>query len=209
MNLVPSVQKARKRLSVLAYIAHQRFFGRVAFIHINKCGGSSVEAALGIPNRLHDTARQRIRKVGRARWERMFTFAVVRHPYARVVSHYKFRVQTNQTGLGAAPIGLNAWVRKAYGERDPRYFNDQLFFQPCMFWIGDADGRMLVDAAYKLETLEADWPEICARAGVTVPLPHVNRSDRAAIPTETLDAEAKGIVRDRFAADFAAFGYDA
>ena len=46
------------------YYRWQRRFGRVVFIHINKCGGTSIEAALGIPKKIHDTALRRREMIG-------------------------------------------------------------------------------------------------------------------------------------------------
>ena len=42
------------RLKYCDYLLRQRLGGRYVFIHINKCGGTSVEAALGIPVKIHD-----------------------------------------------------------------------------------------------------------------------------------------------------------
>ncbi|MEZ5715131.1 MAG: hypothetical protein R3D85_08155 [Paracoccaceae bacterium] len=66
------------------FLLQQRDSGRVCFIHTNKCGGTSIETALGIP-KVYDTALQRIAKIGRPAWDRM-CFATTRHPFARVCS---------------------------------------------------------------------------------------------------------------------------
>ena len=39
------------------YLLRQRASARYVFIHINKCGGTSVEAALRIPIKIHDSAQ--------------------------------------------------------------------------------------------------------------------------------------------------------
>ena len=187
------------------YLWMQRVRGGPIFIHINKCGGSSVERALGLPERLHDTALQRRRRIGARAWDANFSFALVRNPEDRVRSHHRFRVQTGQTGLDRAPLGLNDWIRAAYRDRDPAYMNNPLMFAPCHRWLSDADGRILVDRVLRLEDLEAGWPEIEAALGRPVPLGHVNRS-RPAAP-EPLDAEAKRVLTQHFAPDYEAFGY--
>jgi len=87
------------------------------FIHINKTDGTSIEAALGL--RLeHKTAQEKIHQLGLASWRNRFTFAFVRNPWDRVVSHYHYRVETNQTELATRTISFTEWVFRAYGAQD-------------------------------------------------------------------------------------------
>jgi hypothetical protein len=201
---MPSI---RDRLRYYRYLIRQRRSGQYVFIHINKCGGTSVEAALGIPIKLHDTARLRRLKIGRRRWEQAFTFALVRHPYSRVISLYKFRVQTNQTGLGDQPVELNAWVRRAFGEKDPTYYDKPRMFAPCFDWVSDRSGRIIVDYIAKLETIEDQWPVIQERTGKTAPLP-VRNASGPGLGWDVLDDEARRIIRRHFLKDFEVFGYE-
>jgi chondroitin 4-sulfotransferase 11 len=197
----------RHHLRRVRFLLRQRAAGRFVFIHINKCGGTSVEAALGIPCKIHDTARARRLKIGRRRWEEAFTFALVRHPYARAISLYKFRVRTNQTGLGDKPIALNDWVRATFGEKDPAYYDKPLMFAPCFDWLSDGNGRIIVDHAAKLEAIDAEWPTIEARTGRTAALPVHNASGPGPAP-EALDPTSRRIVQGHFQKDFEEFGYE-
>lgn len=206
------VQKLRRELlrkQTQAFLLWQKHFGKVCFIHINKCGGTSVETALRLPL-IHDTALQRIDKIGRKSWDRMMSFTLIRHPYAKAVSHYKYRVKTGQAGLEAGDIGLDEWIVKAYGARDPRYYNNPLMFQPCLDWITDAQGTVLVDEVLRLEEIDSAWPAFSARAfGRHVPLPHSNATGSAAShPAAQLGSEARAVLAQHFAPDFEAFDYD-
>ena len=197
----------RERQRCWRYLLEQRLAGRYVFIHINKCGGTSVEAALGIP-KLHDTARLRRLKIGRRRWEKAFTFALVRHPYSRLISFYKYRARYNQTGLrDERPLDLNAWIRATLADRDPAYYDQPRMFAPCFDWVSDRNGRVIVDYIAKLETIEEQWPVIQERIGEPGALPvrnvSGNRSDR-----EILDGEARRIIQESFRKDFEAFGYE-
>ena len=190
-----------------AFIREQRRTGTFVFIHINKCGGTSVEQALGLP-KIHDTARARRDKLGAERWAAMARFSIVRHPYDKVASHYKYRIKTDQTGLAGRPVDLNEWVRRAYGDRDPAFYDKPLMFAPCRDWLVDADGTLMVDHVAKLETIDADWPKIQALIGTDAALPHANATRHIARASDQLDTASRAIIAKRFAPDFEMFGYD-
>jgi len=189
------------------YIRKLRRTGSVCFIHINKCGGTSVEKALNIP-KIHDTALERIDKIGRARWDELFTFTIVRNPYERIASQYRYRVKTNQTNLGNRPLSLNEWIVETLGKRNGEFYDHPLMFAPCVDWITDSGGHILVDQILQLETLAADWEELKRRSGVTLDLHHENRTlTTRETSIEELNDTALDIVSNHFAADFEAFGY--
>lgn len=200
------VRQYRRQLSRHAYLARQRLFGKFAFIHINKCGGTSIESALGIPIKIHDTALERRRKLGSRRWEAAFTFALVRHPYSRALSLYAYRMRINRTGLGRNPIPLNDWIRRTFGEKDPKYYDDPRWFGPCIDWISDEAGRIMVDYVARLETIHEDWRVIQERTGVRAALPHANGTS-SELDWHDLDPDARGILAAHFRRDFESFGY--
>ena len=152
-------RRLRNRIGQEMFWFSQKHLAKACFIHINKCGGTSIEAALGIP-KVHDTAQSRRARVGDAAWRRMFTFSVVRHPFPKVVSHYNYRVKQNYTGLGERPLTLNEWVQESYGRKNPDYFDIPLMFAPCLEWLTDTDGTIMVDEVVKLEDLSAEWPRL-------------------------------------------------
>lgn len=189
-----------------AYLQAQKHRGTYAFIHINKCGGTSVERALGLP-KIHDTARQRRDVLGAARWSQLWSFALVRHPYDKVCSHYRFRIKTNQTSMGQRPPDLNDWVLRAYGDKDPAWYDKPLMFAPCTDWIVDEQGAVIVSHVSRLEDIASNWPVICAAIGSTAPLSQENATVPGARGADLLSAEARAVLDRHFAPDFARFGY--
>lgn len=133
------------------------------FIHVNKCGGSSVEIALGLP-KTHDTAVQRRDIIGQDAWENAYTFATVRNPFARVVSIYYYRVRTDQGGMADRHLNINEWVQQTFAEQNPKYWAAGPLLAPATDWLCDGDD-LIVEHVARLEDLSTEWPKICARLG--------------------------------------------
>ena len=107
------------------------------------------------------------------------------------------------------PIPFTEWVRRAYGDGDPRYRNPPLMFADQTSWLEHADGRLLVDHVARFEQLGAEFAEICRRLGrPDQELPHLKRSATDAPPyQEEYDDTAREVVAERFARDLAHWGY--
>ena len=175
------------------------------FIHINKTGGTSIEKALKLPFE-HRTALEKIEELGREEWERRFSFTVVRNPWGKVASHYHYRVKTNQTDLGRHPIPFGEWVRRAYRDHEPFYYDQPKMFMPQLRWITDEEGELLVSFVASFENLQIDFELICRRIGIEVTLPHLKKSTSRPY-AEFYDDESRAIVERAFAGDIEFFGY--
>jgi hypothetical protein len=96
--------------------------------------------------------------------------------------------------------------------RRPELQQDSIF-QPQWWGLQDESGeRPAVEKIVQLEQIDAEWPGLCTRLGLPdTPLAHANRSEaRFKVPPQELleDPEDVAFVRQRFAEDFARFGYD-
>ena len=179
-----------------------------SFIHINKCGGTSIEALLGIP-KVHDTAEQRIERIGLNQWNKRFTFSIVRNPYSKVVSHYNYRVKTNQTNMNTEPMDINEWIKRSYGDKEPQYYDNPLMFAPCYEWLS-INGDLVVGKIIKLEELNAHWEQLCLDLGVAYTPPLVKNKTNmgsASGALEILNNESIKIIDNHFQKDFEHFGY--
>lgn len=200
---IDRIANLRRRQKLLYYTRFEKF----VFIHINKTGGSNIENALGIPF-LHRTARRFRKDMGEKRWQRIFSFAIVRNPWDKVVSQYHHRRTTNQTNLGTSPVTFNEWVALAYGNKDPLYYDKPRMFMPQASYITDSSGKVIVDFIGKFENLQNDFDEICTRIGrPQAVLPHLKKSDRENYRAY-YSTENQKIVGNWFANDIELFGYD-
>ncbi|MEL7225551.1 MAG: sulfotransferase family 2 domain-containing protein [Cyanobacteria bacterium J06576_12] len=198
-NSLPRPLKNRVQL-----IRH-KWLDNFVFVHINKTGGTSVAKALNIPT-IHRTALEKIDEIGRDEWNRRFTFAVVRNPWDKVVSHYYYRVQTDQTNLGQQDIEFKDWVKLAYGEKNPAYYNKPKMFMSQVNWISDESGELIVDSVCRFESLSADFQQVCDRLKIPSQLPHLKSSQRGCYQ-DYYDQPTKAIVEDWFRQDIEQFNY--
>lgn len=204
MSLLQGKAKELLRQKVNAW--RHRHIDNFVFIHINKTAGSSITKALQIPFE-HKTAMEKISELGPSRWEKRHTFAVVRNPWDKVVSHYHYRVQTNQTNLGDSPLPFKDWVLRTYGAQDPSYYNNPKMFMPQLEWISDEAGNVLVDDTLRFEHLSSEFNALMSKLGMQAELPHVKSSKRGRY-AEYYDDETRAVVGRWFEKDIAYFEYD-
>ncbi|MFK7944294.1 MAG: sulfotransferase family 2 domain-containing protein [Paracoccaceae bacterium] len=174
------------------------------FVHINKCGGSSVEIALGIPKR-HAKASTLRDEIGADAWAQRFTFALVRNPFSRIVSIYYYRVRSAQGGMVDRHLNVNQWVEKVWGDRDPAYRDEQILFEPASDWVC-ADGEVIVNMVARLEDIATAWPRITQELGVNVPLRSLNRN-LSPDYRDVLIPSARKLLEGAFREDLDRFGY--
>lgn len=181
------------------------------FIHINKCGGQTIEHLLGVKEE-HRSARQWKRRVSRTVWESYFTFAVVRNPFDKMVSMYSHRKQNIAPekrswdwALFENPdFGFNDWLSLVYS-RASKYPKSNIRSQLEM--IASWRGRILVDEIVRFEEYSEKIPAVLQRLGVTEPLVDKNRSSHVHY-SEYYDPESIELVRRYFKEDIRYFGYE-
>ena len=201
--------KLHRKFAMGKFWLLQKHIHNYSFIHINKCGGTSVEKLLSIP-KVHDTAGQRIKILGRNRWDERYTFTIIRHPYSKVVSHYNYRIKKNQTELATKKINLNEWIKMSYGDQDAKFFDKPLMFAPCFDWV-TFENKVVVKKIIKLEEIDTTWGEVCLNLGIPErPLSKRNKTHNSTIEMaiQNMDKEAISIINHRFRNDFKYFHYD-
>jgi hypothetical protein len=184
---------------------YTKYLSDVIFVHINKTAGSSIEAALGLPFQ-HRTAREIRSDIGERRWLRRFSFAFVRNPWDKVASQYQYRIRMNATDLASRPVDFDTWVRLTYGEKALPYYDKPKMFMPQLDWIGDEEGRILVNFVGRFENLTEDFHHVCRELGRDATLPHLKRSASGDY-RRLYGSNAAEIVAHWFEKDIAAFGY--
>ncbi|MEA3381947.1 MAG: sulfotransferase family 2 domain-containing protein [Pseudomonadota bacterium] len=179
----------------------------VIFIHINKTGGTSVCNALGL-KKSHMTAKEIIDVIGEKKFKSSYKIAAVRNPWDKVLSHYKYRLKTNQTDLGEKTIPFSDWVKKTYGEnKDPFYYDKPKMFQPQVDWLKDYEQKIDINEIMKFEDLNNEFEKVSSYLDLNKSLPHLNATQKANYK-EFYDDETKSIIEQWFAEDLDMFKYE-
>ena len=210
----------------------------VVFVHIPKTGGQSIEGvflkALGIawkdrdqlamgpnddpargPSKLaHLYAREYVEMghISAGDYQRFTSFAVVRHPFDRIVSEYRYRITARMKKGKPVPDdlydGFDAFIRKearnSFGDL-ARHMARQVDY------VTDASGQVIVDHVFHLERLDAEIGPLLKKVfGRDVVLPRSNASKAAeGITVAGMRADQKAYLYNRYRADFEMFGYEA
>jgi hypothetical protein len=205
-----------------------RKFGCI-FVHIPKCGGTSVESALftrderteenlwrGFVDEYHNAyqtgglqhlkAYQIRHFLGRAEYDKFFKFAVVRNPYGRAISQYNYMTSRRK--------GLRLFIDMDKEDDFSTYLakiktRSHVQWEPQLSFVNGFDGKRLVDKVIKLENLNEEWQALLAdiKADSDTRLGHRNKIE-AKFTRADLTAEHKEILQEYYYEDFVSFGYE-
>jgi len=209
---------------------------RCVFVHIPKCAGQSIEMfflrrvgldwerrapfllrfndepTLGPPRLAHLKARQYVENkwMTPAQFDEYFKFAIVRNPWDRLVSFYRY-------------LGYDwrcSFSRFILYHLPKQFERKNWFLCPQSEFVHASDGELLVDFVGRFESLTDDFSAACRRIGISdTELPHVNDSrkpkpgpmrwlKRRTLPYHDMyDARSAKLVATLYQADVDAFKY--
>jgi len=194
---------------ILLARAYRRYeHAGIVFIHVPKCAGTSVSHALYGQSLGHRTA-QELRSFSPDRFDRLYSFAVIRDPLERAHSAYIYlRRGGTKTGW-AAPRpeyqedSFSTFERFATEWLLGRDASDlDYVLQPQSRYVTDEHGKVIVDRLASLDSLPKVWPEIIAgRAVAGRELPVLNAQENK--PPATVSSDAIDSLRQFYAEDVA------
>ena len=203
---------------------------RCIFIHIPKCGGTSIENIIwpdteqrternlwmGFVSKYHNKyqtgglqhllARQVLEEVGKDVFDSFYKFVIVRNPWDRIVSQFAY-MQMRPDLMDF--IGMNQKTEfKHYLDLIQKKQHVQ--WMPQTEFILGKDGKLLVDMIGHIENFEEDSLKIFNKLGLygaKSKVGHAKRSKRKKIDFYYSDLEAIEMVGQIFSSDIEYFGY--
>ena len=194
------------------------------FIHIPKCGGTSMEFLLKNDSRMicgwseknkvfiqHCTILQ-LKQLYNIKLDKYFSFTFCRNPWDKAVSDYKSWFRLNSpfkdivkgTTLKDYLLCRNGYERINHLE-NPLGRGDH--FRSQYEYIIDEHRKPIIDFVGKIETYQADFNTVCDNIGIPQQqLPHQNKSKHKHY-TEYYNDETREIVAKKYAKDIEYFGY--
>jgi hypothetical protein len=195
---------------------------RCIFVHIPKCGGTSIEDAIwsgprseddlwkgahvedGLRQSLHHLyARQIQEKVGEPIFSSYFKFAFVRNPWDWAVSQYVY-IRSDWPWRSARRTWQFAtfknFLRTVERVRDTRW-------EPQHSYLYDKSGTLLVDHVARFEAIGEEYKFICRKIGLEgIDLPHKKKSIRKDY-REYYTPTTRDAVARLYRKDIETFGY--
>lgn len=189
-----------------------RKFGYV-FIHIPKSGGTSVANALYGKRVSHIKAVVLRDRMGTGEYQRMFSFAVVRNPYDRLVSAYHYAKQGggSEGGIRRNPLyksnvfgSFSSFVNNWLIFQNPEDID--LIFRPQYIFVTDNSDNVLVKWLGKIERKTEIESTVFNALGLKVHLEKRNTSKRNDFRSY-YNSEIQELVYDYYKKDFELFDY--
>lgn len=187
----------------------------IVFIHVPKAAGTSISHALYGRSLGHFKATQ-IRSWCPKEFSSLFKFAIVRNPWDRAVSAYKFALKGSTETAGMRRPEqyripqfrtFDAFVNEWLSERD--LTKADFVFQPQHPFVLDAKGNLLVDYLGKVESLNEDLSRITELTGVRLAVPELNRvAEPGSYRQYYTDHSLINKVGEIYRLDVSAFDYD-
>lgn len=199
---------------------------RVAFVHVQKTGGRTVNTVLW--EQFPDLAKVGARH---ARWSDVlelrpemrdfYLFGFVRNPWDRMVSWYSMISTAHERGPHAKFLtksrfwqavrdeftDFDDFVRNGVGDPKRRPVLFQRLRRPQTSWFEDAQGKFCADFVGRTENLDADLKEVLGGLGREIEtVPRVNTSAHARY-SEYYNRRTRSIIARAFADDIDRFGY--
>jgi hypothetical protein len=188
-------------------------------IHIFRTGGTSIHRVLD-PHMKHHVLgyhcsalhlKQWLTQQGEEDfWNNAYKFSMVRNPYDWQVSVYEFIRAGGEYRDQVLPLSFHQYLewyarmmqKGTFGGLGSNYFYTQKQA------LTDENGKILVDFVGRFENLKKDFEVIKKRLGLTVPLPHANKTVRKPLKHYYLHKATRQYLYDLFKEDFEMFGYN-
>ena len=172
------------------------------FIHLRKNAGSSIIRSFGYKpkdrewNLFNEGTLSPEWEEYRETIQNYLVFTVVRNPWDRFVSGWKYLSEYKKLSLDAVIANL-----------PPEGHDYRHMTRPQMDVLVDAQGKFVPDVVLRFETLEDDFRELCKQLGKPFTLPKVNTTSHNSFNEFTSQYQID-FIREHFKKDIDFFSYE-
>ena len=182
------------------------------FIHIPKAGGSTIAFQLFGKRAGHYSAEEIRDAMGNEKFKSLYSFAVVRNPYQRIVSAYQFlkngggsegAVFMRPEYASAAFASFDSFVRDWLVHQDPNQVD--ILFRPQHKFVCDRDGNLLVEWVGQIENFLEISNQLKAQIGFE--LKNQKRNITPKMEPVQIGPDISRLLYDFYQKDFEMFNY--
>lgn len=184
---------------------------KVIFIHIPKSAGTSVLSMLGTHISRDHATWYEFRASDVDRFESYYKFSVVRNPYSRLISTFRY------LSRGGNQVSDMRWLQmplarcSTFNDFVDKCLSEELVYGSRMFWpqhmfLFNEFGDLMVDRVLKFENLSRDWSDLASRIGAPKELKRLNMSGGAS-SSHDLPSDVKQKIFSLYKRDFELLGY--
>jgi hypothetical protein len=186
-------------------------FQKIIYIHVNKCGGTSVKKVFnGLKHISIPSNDNIIDLIGTGKWNNSVKVTIVRNPYDRVKSLYKMLLRDNKfvSIERFFEILVDASIDyKMINGKLPT--GDSYIKRHCLPLSHEhyglvKDDKIIIDHVFKLENIKTDWSIIQKICNCKSSLPKKNISNSKSIKFSKEQIE---IINNYYNLDFKLFQY--
>ncbi len=197
------------RLSLPGSFPYRVYFVRrkSVFVHIPKCGGSSV-LALYSKSAIRDHATwYEFHRAHPYRWRKYYKFALVRNPWRRIESLYRYLLRGGNAkrDIGVWGSSISSFEQFVIDLSESSEWQADRMFWPQVMFTHSAGGQM-VDRCLKLEDIDWAFGSVASMANLSGrQLQHLNTTPRDT--PVAYSSRMLAIVRDLYGVDMETFDY--
>lgn len=187
---------------------------RCIFIHIPKNAGTSILKSLGgNPSRRDHLDYLVYRKANRLKFESYLKFAVVRNPWDRLTSIYRYLKAGGNKKKDLYFLSFSDSHFQSFKHFTMDFLNHQRLhgfnlFRPQFSFVFDYADELQVDHILRFEAVGSDFKKLVAQElRINTDLPVSNRSTDRSDYRDYYDAELVERVRDLYSEDVSRFDY--
>ncbi len=176
------------------------------FIHINKCGGTSVERAIGLPFLNHDLADERKKRVGKEHWNSCFKFTVCRNPFDRMESVFYYQNRKKNVRNVVQIYEFEKMLENII-RNQPNQGKARMYWSQVAWVSSSASGEIIIDAAFHLENIDKEWGFLQERLPKAQAIERLKVRNNKAEKGSLYSNNTIDMVKKHCARDFQVFGY--